>query len=144
MTTPATSEAHTDEGLSRFSTVVTFVARVGALNAGLMGVFNWNLLDALLPHDAGSETSLLSQGLCLGLGLLGVVTLVVLAGMPTRRFVGSVHATSARLPELDGLNALHSAVRVQSIPSVTATGSWALSPRVQANHATGEHALIAH
>lgn len=142
MTTPA-NQAYTDEGLSRFSTVVTFVARVGALNAGLMGVFNWNLLDALLPHDAGSETSVLSQAVCLGLGLLGVITLVVLAGMPKRRFVGAVEAAGSRLPELNARQSSSPApVRSQNIPSVTATGSWALNPRVQTTHPTGEHALI--
>jgi len=87
----ATLATSTDGGLTRFMTAVTFGARVSVLNAGLMGVFNWNLMDLLLPPDAHATTSAASQTICLVCGVLGVIVLCML----TRR-----HEPQSAVPAL--------------------------------------------
>lgn len=76
-----------DVGLDRFMSVVTFVARVGVLNAGLMGVFHWNLVDLVLGSNPSETASVLSHSVCLTFGLLSMIVLVMLSQRPLQQMV---------------------------------------------------------
>lgn len=56
-------------GLVKFLAVVSII---GALNWGLIGFFNWNLVDAILGGGAREETSALSRLIYSLVGLSGL------------------------------------------------------------------------
>ena len=62
--------------------VVQWLAIIGALNWGLVGFFNWDLVRALLGNDAGTSASAASRAIYALVGLSGV-GLAVLS--PARR-----------------------------------------------------------
>jgi uncharacterized membrane protein YuzA (DUF378 family) len=66
-----------------FRKVAIFVAAVGALNWGLIGLFDWNLVDALLGGGAIEQTSTGSRIVYAIIGLAGLVSLLL---MPTPSF----------------------------------------------------------
>lgn len=69
--------------------VATFIAIVGAVNWGLIGLFNWNLVDAILGGGSAETTSTASR---IVYGLVGVAGLVTLVMLPARhRLLGSGH-----------------------------------------------------
>ena len=55
--------------------VATLLAIVGALNWGLIGFFNWNLVDAIFGGDAREMTSTASRVVYALVGLAGLVAL---------------------------------------------------------------------
>jgi uncharacterized membrane protein YuzA (DUF378 family) len=57
------------------------VASIGALNWGLIGLFNWNLVDAIFGGGTMEETSTASRVMY---ALVGVAGLAVLALLPAR------------------------------------------------------------
>jgi uncharacterized membrane protein YuzA (DUF378 family) len=85
MATQRANDASTDLGLDRFLNVITFVARVGVLNAGLMGVFHWNLVDLVLGSDPSQTATMVSHSVCLSLGLLSVIALMMLSQRPVHQ-----------------------------------------------------------
>ncbi len=62
--------------------VVRWLAVIGALNWGLVGFFNWDLVRAILGNDAGTSASAASRAVYALVGLAGV-GLALLA--PARR-----------------------------------------------------------
>jgi uncharacterized membrane protein YuzA (DUF378 family) len=72
--------------------LLTAIAIVGAINWGLIGLFNWNLVDAILGGGAREETSTASRivyalvGLC-GLGALPLLLSRHAESLPTTRGV---------------------------------------------------------
>jgi uncharacterized membrane protein YuzA (DUF378 family) len=72
--------------------VVWIIAAIGALNWGLIGFFNWNLVDALFGGGAIEETSSASRVIYAIVGLCGLTGLVLL---PLMR-VGEVSGPAAR------------------------------------------------
>lgn len=67
------------------------VAIIGAVNWGLIGFFNWNLVDAIFGGGAVEETSIASRVIY---AIVGVAGLVALALLPRMR----VSARHAREP----------------------------------------------
>ncbi len=68
--------------------ILTFIAIVGAINWGLIGLFNWNLVDALFGGGTQEETSSASRVVYALVGLSGLASLVLLLTRPfdlTRR-----------------------------------------------------------
>lgn len=57
------------------------IAGIGALNWGLIGLFNWNLVDAILGGGTMEETSTASRVLY---ALVGLAGLAVFALLPVR------------------------------------------------------------
>jgi uncharacterized membrane protein YuzA (DUF378 family) len=56
---------------------------IGAINWGLIGFFNWNLVDAIFGGGAREETSAMSRVIYAAVGLAGLATLAgVLARAP--------------------------------------------------------------
>ena len=51
---------------------------IGALNWGLIGIFNWNLVDAIFGGGAVEQTSAASRVIYTLVGLAGVALLVML------------------------------------------------------------------
>ena len=56
------------------------IAIIGALNWGLVGFFNWNLVDAIFGGGAREETSGLSRVIYAIVGLAGLASLPLLFG----------------------------------------------------------------
>jgi uncharacterized membrane protein YuzA (DUF378 family) len=51
---------------------------IGALNWGLIGIFNWNLVDAILGGGSSEETSAASRVIYAVVGIAGVASLFML------------------------------------------------------------------
>lgn len=58
--------------------VVLAIAIVGALNWGLIGFFNWNLVDAIFGGGAFEETSTASRVVYALVGLAGLASIAFL------------------------------------------------------------------
>jgi len=67
--------------------VLTAIAIVGALNWGLIGIFNWNLVDAIFGGGVQEETSTTSRIVYTLVGLCGLAALPLLL---TRHYEGAV------------------------------------------------------
>lgn len=72
----------TRNGTNVAGEIVRWLAVIGALNWGLVGIFNWDLVRAILGNDAGTSASAASRAVYALVGLAGV-GLAVLA--PARR-----------------------------------------------------------
>ena len=55
--------------------IATLLASIGALNWGLIGFFNWNLVDAIFGGDPREMTSVASRVVYALVGLAGMVAL---------------------------------------------------------------------
>ncbi len=76
--------------MSGFIKFLAVVAIIGAVNWGLIGFFNWNLVDAIFGGGAREQTSALSRLIYALVGLGGVALAIVFpwqskvtAGTPT-------------------------------------------------------------
>lgn len=65
-------------GMNALSKTVIVLAAIGAINWGLIGFFNWNLVDAIFGGGAIEETSVISRVIYALVGIAGVVALGVL------------------------------------------------------------------
>ncbi len=66
------------ERLSGLGKALLIVSIVGAVNWGLIGFFNWNLVDAIFGGGAREETSGLSRVIYAIVGLCGLGCLAML------------------------------------------------------------------
>jgi uncharacterized membrane protein YuzA (DUF378 family) len=65
-------------GLSALIKTLIVIAGIGALNWGLIGFFNWNLVDAIFGGGSHEETSVASRVVYALVGLSGLATLLSL------------------------------------------------------------------
>ena len=73
-----------------FLKVMAVIAVIGALNWGLIGFFNFNLVDAIFGGGSSEDTSMASRVVYSIVGLAGLLTLFLL---PTKHAAqSSVHA----------------------------------------------------
>jgi uncharacterized membrane protein YuzA (DUF378 family) len=79
------------ERMSGFTKALLAVAIIGAINWGLVGFFNWNLVDAIFGGGAREETSTFSRFIYALVGLAGLASLPMLFG---RRAGFRRHATT--------------------------------------------------
>ncbi|WP_263451262.1 DUF378 domain-containing protein [Hyalangium gracile] len=63
--------------MSGFIKFLAVVAIIGAVNWGLIGFFNWNLVDAILGGGAREQTSALARLIYALVGLAGLALAVV-------------------------------------------------------------------
>jgi uncharacterized membrane protein YuzA (DUF378 family) len=70
-------------GLSALVKALIAIACIGALNWGLIGFFNWNLVDAIFGGGAQEETSTASRVVYALVGLAGLATLFSLPRIST-------------------------------------------------------------
>jgi uncharacterized membrane protein YuzA (DUF378 family) len=70
--------------------VLLTIAIIGALNWGLVGFFNWNLVDAIFGGGAREETSGFSRFIYAIVGLAGLAAIPMLY---SRRATVQRHAT---------------------------------------------------
>lgn len=89
---------------STLAKVCYVVAAIGALNWGLIGFFNFNLVDAIFGGGAREVTSGLSRFIYALVGLCGIGALVY-ALMPADRTVGArrTHPRTAGTPAGAGI-----------------------------------------
>ena len=64
--------------------ILTGIAIVGAINWGLIGIFNWNLVDAIFGGGVREETSSASRVIYALVGLCGLVALPLLLSRQAR------------------------------------------------------------
>lgn len=74
----ATDVSHPSKGMLGFLKTMTVVAIIGAINWGLIGFFNFNLVDAIFGGGAREETSTFSRVVYALVGLAGLVSLFLL------------------------------------------------------------------
>jgi hypothetical protein len=65
--------------------VALVVAIIGAVNWGLIGFFNWNLVDAIFGGGSAEETSTLSRVIYALVGLAGLAAIPLLKAVPPLR-----------------------------------------------------------
>ena len=65
-----------NEHIGGLTKALLVVATIGAINWGLIGFFNWNLVDAIFGGGAHEETSALSRVIYALVGLAGVAGLI--------------------------------------------------------------------
>jgi len=72
---------------NRFAKALMLLAVIGALNWGLVGIFNWNLVDAIFGGGVHEETSMASRLVYALVGIAGLASLFLLpkAGHGTLR-----------------------------------------------------------
>jgi uncharacterized membrane protein YuzA (DUF378 family) len=70
----ASTDSHA-KGSSALLKVATLLASIGALNWGLIGLFNWNLVDAIFGGGAQEMTSVPSRVVYAIVGLAGLIAL---------------------------------------------------------------------
>jgi uncharacterized membrane protein YuzA (DUF378 family) len=71
-------DTHTRNGTSTLVKAVLLIAIIGALNWGLIGFFNWNLVDAIFGGDPREMTSVASRVVYAIVGLAGLAGLFML------------------------------------------------------------------
>ena len=76
--------------------VIWFIAAVGAINWGLIGFFNWNLVDAIFGGGTAEMTSSGSRVIYAIVGLCGIIGLFLLPLMRVRPSVAD--RTAGELP----------------------------------------------
>lgn len=82
-----------------FSKVLLVVAIIGAINWGLVGFFNFNLVDAIFGGGSREMTSGLSRVIYALVGIAGVAALVpVLSSKSRRESSGRVGRTTTTSP----------------------------------------------
>jgi uncharacterized membrane protein YuzA (DUF378 family) len=64
-----------ETGLSALVKALIAIACIGAINWGLIGFFNWNLVDAIFGGGSHEQTSTASRVIYALVGLSGLVTL---------------------------------------------------------------------
>lgn len=69
------TDTHTGNGTSTLVKAVLLIASIGAINWGLIGFFNWNLVDAIFGGGAREMTSAASRVVYAIVGLAGLVAL---------------------------------------------------------------------
>lgn len=85
-----TREAKYTDGLSK---TLIVVAIIGALNWGLIGLFNWNLVDAIFGGGSAEQTSAFSRFIYILVGIAGLVALFLLP-----KLHAGDHHRAARVP----------------------------------------------
>ena len=83
-----------EHGLGGLAKVLLFLAILGAVNWGLIGFFNWNLVDAILGGGAREETSGIARVVYAIVGLSGLGLLFLLPKLAERREVLRTRAGS--------------------------------------------------
>ena len=73
-----TFKDHTTSTAATVMKVLAAIACIGAINWGLIGFFNWNLVDAILGGGAEETTSNASRVVYALVGLSGLGTLVLM------------------------------------------------------------------
>jgi uncharacterized membrane protein YuzA (DUF378 family) len=69
--------------LSTWMKVLLIISAIGALNWGLIGFFNWNLVDAIFGGGAREETSGASRFIYALVGLAGLGSLIGMLAAPS-------------------------------------------------------------
>jgi uncharacterized membrane protein YuzA (DUF378 family) len=78
--------AEAKRGMSKLMTLFLWIAIIGAINWGLVGFFNWNLVDAIFGGGSREETAALSRVIYALVGLAGLALVFFLPRFrgPTR------------------------------------------------------------
>lgn len=89
-----TTTVRTESTASKLIKAALVLAVIGAINWGLVGFFNFNLVDAIFGGGSNEETSTASRVVYALVGLAGLAALPLLnAVLPLRRDEG-MHTTS--------------------------------------------------
>jgi uncharacterized membrane protein YuzA (DUF378 family) len=67
-----------DNSMNAFTKTLIIIASIGALNWGLIGFFNFNLVDAIFGGGSHEETSIVSRIIYAIVGVAGLATLLTL------------------------------------------------------------------
>ncbi len=73
--------SHHGTGARTLLKIATALAIIGALNWGLVGFFNWNLVDAIFGGGAREATSTASRVIYAIVGVAGLIAAYLLAAL---------------------------------------------------------------
>lgn len=73
-----TMTTHSSDSPTTFLKVLTFIALIGAINWGLIGFFNWNLVDAIFGGGTQETTSSASRVVYALVGISGLLAMLLL------------------------------------------------------------------
>ncbi|MBX5482687.1 MAG: DUF378 domain-containing protein [Myxococcaceae bacterium] len=82
------------KALEPWTAIVLAISIIGAINWGLIGFFNWNLIDAIFGGGARETTSAISRVIYAIVGLCGVVLAILYPRLRSR----SAHLEGTRRP----------------------------------------------
>jgi uncharacterized membrane protein YuzA (DUF378 family) len=71
-------ERDTDRGVRVLLNTLLVLVIIGAINWGLIGIFNWNLVDAIFGGGSREETSAVSRVIYALVGLAGLAAAMLL------------------------------------------------------------------
>src|SRR5690606_17439683 len=74
--------------MQKLGRISLILAAIGAINWGLIGLFRWNLVDAIFGGGAFETTSALSRVIYVLVGLAGVALLAFLPSVGERPVTG--------------------------------------------------------
>ncbi len=77
--------------MSTLSKTLIVIAIIGAVNWGLIGFFNFNLVDAIFGGGAAEQTSRMSRVIYAIVGVCGVAALMMLPRLRDRGQLGGGH-----------------------------------------------------
>lgn len=81
----ARTVANSESGALKLAKAALVLVIIGAINWGLVGFFNWNLVDAIFGGRAAEDTSALSRVIYALVGLAGLAAIPLLRAIPTTR-----------------------------------------------------------
>lgn len=64
--------ARTNEGTNTLAQILLWLAVIGALNWGLIGIFNWDLVRAVFGNDSATDASGFARVVYALVGLAGI------------------------------------------------------------------------
>ena len=71
--------SHPGAGARALTKIASLIAIIGAINWGLIGFFNWNLVDAIFGGGSREQTSTASRVIYALVGLAGLLSIALLA-----------------------------------------------------------------
>ena len=81
--------------MNALAKTVIILAAIGAINWGLIGFFNWNLVDAIFGGGAVEQTSAISRVIYALVGLAGLAAVLVLPRLHATEYVRTRRTVTA-------------------------------------------------
>jgi uncharacterized protein len=88
---PVDTVDHAERTQSAIFKVLVALIIIGAINWGLIGFFNFNVVDAIFGGGAREETSGISRVIYALVGIAGLATAAMLPSVRARRTIHTVH-----------------------------------------------------
>jgi len=89
--------ARTNEGTNGIAQLVLWLSIIGALNWGLVGLFDWDLVRAILGNDTATPSSAAARAIYAIVGIAGLALAVLAPRLRARRATSDLADTRAEV-----------------------------------------------